>query len=344
MKKKIGVLIVNLGTPDSAATSDVRKYLIEFLTDERVIDKPWLQRQLLVRGIIAPFRAPESAKTYKEIWDSKTGSPLLHYSLGLAKNLQNVFDKADDDAEYIVELAMRYQTPNIPDALKRLQEKEVDKIIVFPLFPQYASATTGSVHQYVMEIVGKWWEIPDISFINSYYDNDEMNEIFANNGKAYGIENYDHVLFSFHGLPEGQLIKGNRHNHCTKVENCCSEIGEYNRYCYSAQCHATAKLIAQKCNLKEEDYTICYQSRLGKEEWVKPYTTNVIAQLAEQGKKKMLVFCPAFVADCLETVFEVSVEYQEEFEEKGGEHLQLVESLNDSYQWAEAIRNIVISH
>ncbi|GAB3911202.1 ferrochelatase [Mucilaginibacter boryungensis] len=334
---KKGVLLVNLGTPDSAATPDVRKYLNEFLMDGRVIDINPVSRALLVRGIIVPFRAPKSAKLYREIWSDETGSPLLYYSILQQKLLQ---EKLGD--EYMVELAMRYQTPSIEAALDRLKNALVSEIKVIALFPQYASASTGSVYEKVMRLVGQWQTIPNISFVNSFHDNPLMIEAFADNAKKHQPENYDHILFSFHGLPQRQLIKcDHTHNHCLKTADCCQTLTDVNKFCYSAQSYDTARLIAGKMGLSPDQYTVCFQSRLGSDPWVQPYTSQVIAKLAEEGKKKLLVFCPAFVADCLETVYEVSVEYHEEFKEKGGEHVQLVESLNDNPKFIEALVGMV---
>jgi ferrochelatase len=338
MSKK-GVLLVNLGTPDSPSVSDVRKYLNEFLMDPRVIDINPISRTLLVKGIIAPFRSPKSAKLYQKIWDDKTGSPLLHYSI-----LQHQLLQQQLGDEYQVELAMRYQSPSIESALSRLKESLVDSIQVIALFPQYASASSGSVYDKVMEIVRTWQTIPDISFINSFHDNELMIETFAENGKKHQPETYDHVLFSFHGLPQRQLIKcDHTGKFCLKVDGCCDTLNDTNKFCYSAQSHHTAKLIAEKLNIPKEKYTICFQSRLGSDPWVQPYTSEVIKKLANEGKKRVLVFCPAFVADCLETVYEVSVEYHEEFKAAGGEHVQLVESLNDSPKWIQALKEMVLN-
>lgn len=341
---KIGILLVNLGTPDSPKTADVRKYLTQFLTDSRVIDIPFVPRQFLVRGIIGPFRSFSSAKLYKELWDEKTGSPLLHYGKILANKLQESFNETKTEDEFIVKLAMRYQSPSIENGLKELQEQKIDKIVVFPLFPQYASATTGSVHQEVMRIVSKWWEIPDINFIRDYYVQPDMVKIFAENGAKYKPEDYDHILFSFHGLPQSQLRKANMWNHCLQKENCCETICEENKFCYSSQCHATAKAIAEEAGFTKNQYSVCFQSRLGPTPWAKPYTSEVLEELAKKGAKKVLVYCPAFVADCLETILEIADEYQEEFEEMGGEHVQLVESLNDHPKWIETVKMMLLEN
>jgi len=338
MSKK-GVLLINLGTPDSPAVSDVRKYLNEFLMDPRVIDVNPVLRTFLVKGIIVPFRSPKSAKLYKEIWDDKTGSPLLHYSL-----LQRDLLQQSLGDEYQVELAMRYQSPSIESALNKLKDALVDSIKVIPLFPQYASASTGSVYEKVLDIVRKWPTSPNLSIENSFHDNELMIQTFVDNGKKYDPETYDHILFSFHGLPQRQLIKADHtHNHCLKVADCCQTLTDTNKFCYSAQSYHTAKLIAEKLNIPKEKYTVCFQSRLGSDPWVQPYTSEIVNNLAKEGKKRLLVFCPAFVADCLETVYEVTVEYHEEFKAAGGEHVQLVESLNDSPKWIEALKQMAVS-
>ncbi|WP_304069033.1 ferrochelatase [Pedobacter glucosidilyticus] len=335
---KKGILLVNLGTPDSPKTADVRKYLDEFLMDGRVIDINPVLRTLLVKGIIVPFRGPKSAKIYKEIW-TEQGSPLLIYG----NNVRNaIAERLGED--YQVELAMRYQSPSIPDALERLKQAKVDSIKVIPLFPQYASASTGSVHQLVMEIVSQWQAIPSISFVNSYYDHPGMIKVFADNTRKYLDEGWDHILFSFHGVPQRHMRKADvSGEHCLKVKDCCKTLTENNKFCYSAQCHQTAKLIAEELNLSDDMYSLCFQSRLGNDPWMQPYTSDVLKELAGKGVKRILVLCPAFVADCLETLFEISFEYQEEFEELGGEKVQLVESLNDHPAWIDALEDIILN-
>lgn len=335
---KKGILLVNLGTPDSPSTADVRKYLDQFLMDERVIDINAVSRTLLVKGIIVPFRGPKSAKIYKEIW-TENGSPLLIYG----ENVKNAIAEKLGEG-YQVELAMRYQSPSIETALESLKQNKVDSIKVVPLFPQYASASTGSVHQLVMEIVSKWQAIPPISFVNSYYDHAGMIKVFANNARKHLDQKWDHILFSFHGIPQRQMIKADvSGEHCLKVKDCCASITENNKFCYSAQCHHTAQLIANELSLQPQDYTLCYQSRLGNDPWMQPYTSEVLKDLAGRGVKRILVLCPAFVADCLETLYEITFEYQEEFEKLGGEKVQLVESLNDNPDWIEALKDIILN-
>src|SRR6476620_4673952 len=253
---KKGILLVNLGTPDSPSTADVRKYLDEFLMDERVIDINAVGRTLLVKGIIVPFRGPKSAKLYKEIW-TEEGSPLLIYSKRVTEEIAR---KLGDN--YQVELAMRYQSPSIPDALERLKQAKVDTIRVVPLFPQYASASTGSVLQLVMEIVSKWQAIPSIIFVNSYYDHPGMIKVFADIARKFLDQKWDHILFSFHGIPQRQMRKADvSGEHCLKVQDCCKTLTENNKFCYSAQCHQTADLIVKDLGLEESQYTLCFQSR-----------------------------------------------------------------------------------
>ena len=335
MAKK-GVLLVNLGTPDSPEVTDVKKYLDQFLMDERVIDIPAFNRTLLVKGIIVPFRSPKTAKLYKEIW-GEHGSPLLYYS-----KIQALLVQEQLGDEYHVEMAMRYQSPSIQSALHKMQADMVESIHVIPLFPQYASASTGSVIQKVMQIISQWPTIPPVSFINSFHDNRLLIETFADNARKFELSDFDQILFSFHGLPERQLKKCDHSGkHCLKSEDCCSTLSDVNKFCYSAQCHDTAKLIAAELNIPDAMYSVCFQSRLGKEPWVKPYTSEVLKELAAKGKKRLLVFCPAFVSDCLETLYEVTFEYGEEFKKLGGEQVQLVPSLNDNTKWINALVGMV---
>ncbi len=335
---KKGVLLVNLGTPDAPTRFAVYRYLKEFLLDRRVIDLSWLRRNLLVRGIIAPFRSGNTAKLYQKLW-TEEGSPLKVNGEKLASGVQALLGDA-----FEVELGMRYQNPSMESAIDNLLSKNVAEIIVLPLYPQYASASTGSVHEEVMRVMSKKENIPVVKLINSFYNNEEMIDVFVENAKKYNIDSYDHFLFSFHGLPQRQLKKADDCNHCLVAENCCSTISEKNQFCYSAQCFATAQAIANKLDLKPTDYTICFQSRLGRDPWVQPYTSQTIEERASKGDKKILVFCPAFVSDCLETTIEVLEEYREEFLEKGGEQLDLVESLNDHPKWIKAVKNLILSY
>jgi len=330
---KTGILLVNLGTPDSPSTGDVRKYLTEFLNDPRVIDISPLARLLLVNLVIVPFRSARSAKLYKKIWTEK-GSPLLLYSIRQKELLQQSLGN-----DYQVELGMRYQSPSLASALEKFHTGGIEKIRVLPLFPQYASSSTGSAHQKIMEIVRTWEVIPAIEFVNSYCNDAGLIQAFAETGKPHNPASYDHVLMSFHGLPERQIKKADCSNHCFS-ENCCGALGEANAFCYRAQCFETARLLASRLGLQQENYTVCFQSRLGRTPWIKPYTDHVLRERAQAGDKRLLVFAPAFTSDCLETIYEIGVEYQDIFKEAGGEKVQLVESLNDSAPWIEALKQL----
>lgn len=329
--------MVNLGTPDAPDRGAVYRYLKQFLLDPRVIDIGTIPRNLLVRGIIAPFRSGSSAKLYQELW-TENGSPLKYYGYQLKDLLQAVLGDA-----YQVELAMRYQNPSVESAINRLLDAAVSEMIVVPLFPQYSSACTGSVYEEVMRLLSKEQVIPALRFINSYCDHPDFIEAILERAKEHNINEYDHVLFSYHGLPVRQLIKGDRSKqHCQKQPNCCQTLTDANQYCYSAQCYATTQALATALGLQTNQYTTCFQSRLGRDPWVQPYTSDVLKERAKAGDKKLLVFCPAFVADCLETTIEISEEYQEEFEELGGEKVQLVESLNDHPKWVQGLKNIIL--
>jgi len=335
---KTGVLLVNLGTPDSPAVPDVRKYLREFLMDKRVIDIPFFQRFLLVNAIIAPFRAPKSAKVYKNIWN-ENGSPLLYYSLELTKLVQKALGE-----KYHVELAMRYQSPSIASSILKLLDKGYKQIIVLPLFPQYASASTGSVQEEVMRILSQKQIIPSVDFISNFFNNPLFIKAFAVLAEKYLAEQkFDHILFSYHGLPERQIKKGDCTGTCLATEKCCDSIHAMNYYCYRAQCFETTRLIAKELAIETSQYSVCFQSRLGRTPWIKPYSDEMIAKLPEQGKKKVLILVPSFVADCLETIEEVGQEYKELFLHSGGEHWQMVESLNTDLTWVEAVREMVIA-
>ena len=345
---KQGVLLVNLGTPDAPTPASVNRYLGEFLTDPRVIDNlPGVAQQVLVRGIIAPvrsgivnpFKAGGSTKLYQELW-TENGSPLKYYGEVVTEKVAAALGDG-----YAVRLAMRYQNPSIVSALSELLAEQVSGVLVFPLFPQYASATTGSVHQEVMRILAKRQTIPPVRLVNSYYEQPDLIRVFADNARDLGdLDVYDHIVFSYHGLPQRQLKKADDCHHCYVKDGCCSSISRVNQFCYSAQCHATTRAIAAELGLPADRYTTSFQSRLGFDDWAKPYTIDVLEEWAkERGAKRILCFSPAFVADCLETTIEIGVEYQEEFEKWGGERIDLVPSLNDDPRWIDALVSMIRS-
>jgi len=335
--KKTGVLLIQLGTPKSPKTSDVRTYLSEFLNDPRVIDLPWLLRVLLVNGIIVPFRAPKSAKIYKELWEHGNGeSPLLTHSMNLQDKLKEEF-KSD---KVTIELAMRYQNPSMDSVLERMRLANYDQIIILPLFPQYASASSGSAIEKAMNIIRKWWVIPEIKIINQFWDNEGYINSVVDRAKQFDLNDYDHILFSYHGLPERQVDKVYEGTDLCGEQPCETEVNEKNKFCYKATSYATTRLIAEKLGIPENRYTVCFQSRLDKK-WLTPFSDKIVEEQAKKGAKKLLVFSPAFVADCLETIIEIGTEYQEIFEEHGGEKVQLVPSSNDHPEFVKGLVNLI---
>ena len=336
MKMNTAVLLLNLGTPDSPSVSDVRSYLSQFLNDPRVIDIPWMLRKILVNGIIVPFRAPKSAKVYKKLW-TENGSPLLYHSNNVRELLQQELQNTHD-----VYLAMRYKNPSITSVLEEIRKKNYTKIIVLPMFPQYASASTGSALEEAMRIISKWWVIPEVRIISQYYNHPLYIKAFVDRGQQFDINQYDHVLFSYHGLPERQVDKVYDDDLCAN-HNCETEVDEDNKFCYKATCYETTRLLVNQLNIPQDKYTVCFQSRLDKK-WLEPFSDKIVEECAKRGMKKILVFSPAFTADCLETTIEIGEEYQELFKEHGGGKVQLVESLNSHPLWIQCLKDLVLQN
>ncbi|MCL4106671.1 UNVERIFIED_CONTAM: hypothetical protein GTU68_009805 [Idotea baltica] len=340
MHAKTAVLLIQLGTPDSPKTKDVRRYLSEFLNDPRVIDLPWLARKLLVNGIIVPFRAPKSAKIYKALWEHGKGeSPLLTHTRSVTEKLQKRL--ADDDID--VHMAMRYQNPSMLDVIADMRDKAYEHIIVLPLFPQYASASSGSAIELAMKLIGQWWALPKISIINQFWENEGYLDSIIERAKPFNLNDYDHILFSYHGLPQRHVDKIYPGQELCEDHPCETEVNATNHLCYKATSFATTRLIADRLGLKQDDYTVCFQSRLDKK-WLTPFSDKVVEQLAKDGAKKLLVFSPAFVADCLETVIEIGDEYQEIFASHGGDTVQLVPSSNDHERFIDGLETLVRNH
>ena len=334
---KIGVLILNLGTPDSSSVRDVRKYLSEFLNDPRVIDIGKLARLLLVNLIIVPFRAPKSAKEYQKLFKIGNGkSPLLTYGKNLANKLNSI---AEND--YDIQLAMRYGSPSMEEVLGKMRLENYDQLYLFPLYPQYASASTGSTIEKAFKIINNWWVIPEVSVIGQFYNHPEFIKCILNRANKFNITDYDHVVFSYHGIPERHVDKVYLDGKPCADHSCETEINDDNTHCYKAACYATTRIIVEKLQLEPGKYSTCFQSRLGKDPWLMPYTDHVIEKLGKDGMKKLLVFSPAFVADCLETTIEISEEYSNLFKENGGQQLDLVPSLNDDDDWAKSLHTII---
>jgi ferrochelatase len=333
---KPALLLVNLGTPDSPSYFDVFKYLREFLMDGRVIDVPAFFRFILVTLIICPFRSFSSGKIYKQLWDLSDGeSPLLKNTRELTNKLNQAQEK------YNVFYAMRYQTPSIKNVLCEIQKSNPTDLIVFPLFPHYASATSGSVYAEITKQLSKEWVIPNFNFISQYYDHPAFIEAWIKTAQSYDLDEYDKILFSYHGLPKSQVNKVYQDMQCDG-KNCEHEINDDNHYCYKATVYETSKLIADRLNIPRDKYEVSFQSRLTNN-WLEPFSDDVLKSYPAKGIKKVLVFSPAFTADCLETIIEIGHEYKELFEESGGLKLDYVESLNFSDAWVQAIIEIVNS-
>jgi ferrochelatase len=235
---------------------------------------------------------------------------------------------------------MRYQNPSMDKVLERMHSANYDQIIIIPLFPQYASASTGSAIARAMEIIQKWWVIPEVKIVSQFWNHEGYIDAVVDRAKQFDFKEYDHILFSYHGLPERQVDKVYEDTDLCGDQPCETEVNEKNKFCYKATSYATTRLIAERLGLKEEDYTVCFQSRLDKK-WLTPFSDKVVEEWAKKGAKKLLVFSPAFVADCLETVIEIGSEYQEIFEEHGGEKVQLVPSSNDHPRFVDCIVELI---
>jgi protoporphyrin/coproporphyrin ferrochelatase len=333
--EKTAVLIMNTGSPDRPSIPSVWIYLTKFLNDKRVIDLPWLLRKFLVNCIIIPFRVRKSTKLYKRLW-TESGSPLIFNSFKLKKKLQ---EKLGDDLE--VFLAMRYQKPGFQKAVTQIKKKKFSKLVLFPLYPHYAMSTTETTIAAVKKELGKQHVEIELHVVEQFYLDPGFIRAFADQGRKYGLSNYDHVVFSYHGLPNRHLEKihpGIKPEDCS----CRDSLPEHGRRCYRATCYATTRLLAKELELKPEEYSVAFQSRLSKN-WMDPFTDEVLLTKLQEGRKRILVFAPAFVTDCLETLIEIGQEYREMFLEKGGEELQLVESLNAEDQWIDAMQNLILS-
>lgn len=331
--RRAGVLLINLGTPDAPDTASVRRYLREFLHDPKVIDLHPVGRFLLVEGAILPTRPAQSAKAYRKIW-TDAGSPLRVHSEALTRALQERLGN-----EVPVELGMQYGNPSIAAALGRLQARGVERLVVAPLFPQFATSSTGSSLEKVYRAVAAQWPMPALSTLPPFYAHPAFLDAFAAVARPQlAAFAPDHVLFSFHGLPERHMRKVDLSGaHCLQSAECCARIVEANRYCYRAQCFATARGLALRLGLEPARQTVSFQSRLGRTPWIKPYTDLVLPELAKQGVKRLAVMCPAFVADCLETLEEIGIRGAEQWRGLGGEALTLVTSLNATVPWVEAL-------
>lgn len=328
---------MNLGSPDSTDVGDVKKYLDQFLMDERVIDKSWLMRSLLVKGIIVPFRAPKSAEAYKTIWTNE-GSPLVVLTKQLQAALQSKIDEP-------VEIAMRYGNPDPKTAFENLLKRApgIEEVIALPLYPHYAMSSFETAVEYAKEIHKKNKYPFSLSFIEPFFSESNYIDALAEVFRPFLQQEYDHLLFSYHGVPARHIHKSDiTGHHCLQVENCCEVASPAHAHCYRHQVFTTTRLVTERLNIPKEKYSISFQSRLGKG-WLTPFTDIRLQEMPAEGIKKLLIVCPAFVSDCLETLEEIKIRGREIFMEAGGEFFEMIPCLNTSPLWVDAIEGYVLN-
>jgi len=329
-----GVLLVNLGSPDSTSVADVRRYLREFLMDGRVLDMNWLGRFFLVNCVILVRRPKQSAHAYKAIW-TKEGSPLVVTS-------KNVLTKLRKHVNVPVELAMRYQNPSIATAISSLARRNIDQLLLIPLFPHYAMSSFETAVERVKELATQLAPKMRIKVQPPYYDHPAYIAALREATAPFLAKGYDHLLFSFHGIPERHLRKSDpTGGHCLKVPNCCETSSPSHATCYRAQCFKTVAALAKETGLPPGKYSVSFQSRLGRDPWLKPYTDHELERLPAPGIRRLLVICPAFVSDCLETLEEIGIRGRETFLNAGGIEFTLIPCLNEHPAWIAALKGMI---
>lgn len=320
VEMKKGVLLINLGSPDSTDVEDVRRYLREFLMDPLVIDSPWLIRKSVVEFAILPKRPADSAKAYKKIWWDD-GSPLIVLSKRLQQKLQQKLDIP-------VALGMRYKNPSIKAGLQELYDKGVREVLVVPLYPQYTMSSTETVVLKTNEVQKKFFKDLNLTFVNAFYNHPDYINVLAKSIGNQLPDSYDKILFSYHGIPE---------RHDKKAIAKGKKYPKLNIKTYRDQCYETTELIRKELNLPEEKVFVSFQSRLGKDPWIKPYTDFVLQDFPSEGIKNIAIVAPAFVSDCLETLEEIAMGGKEIFETNGGENYHYISCLNDSEDWVDVL-------
>lgn len=332
-----GVLLLNLGTPSALTTRAVRSYLKEFFSDPFVMDLPWFLRMCVLYGVILPFRVKRSMQAYRQIW-TEEGSPLLIHSQQFRSGLQDTLG-----GDYRVELAMRYGEPKIAEAVRRLYRKGCHEVLIFPLFPQYSSAATGSAVLAATKAFKKYGDFFTVKVCSSFYDDPQYHRAFVNVVKNFFVAFCpDFTLFSYHGLPERHMDKmGCDRGRCDRVASCLEQRPDL-ALCYRAQCFKTTQMVASALNIDKQCYQTVFQSRLGRVQWIRPYTEEILPDLIASGKKRLLVVCPSFVADCLETLEEVDIRLRAEWLRLGGEAFELVPGLNADPVWVAAFAEMVL--
>ncbi len=332
-----GVLLLQVGTPDSPKVPDVRRYLREFLSDPRVLDMPAPARALLLNGVILPFRPRRSGEAYEKIW-TEDGSPLTLHTQALSAAVQEILGD-----RYRVAFGMRYGNPSIHAAVGGLVDANCPRIIVLPLFPQYASASSGSAVAKTFEVLGERRNIPDVVTIGAFYDDPGYLRAVAGVARPL-LEEFDadHVVFSYHGLPETQVRKSDPSGEwCLATASCCDRITDVNRSCYRAQCFATTRGLVSELRLSDGSFTTAFQSRLAGQKWIEPFTDKELPKLYDRGVRRLAVLAPAFTADCLETLEEIGIRGRQQWQGIGGEELLLVPCVNANARWASAVADLV---
>ena len=327
-----GVLLVNLGSPDSTSVEDVRNYLNEFLMDKHVIDLPWVIRRLILSLFILPSRPARSAEAYRAIW-TEQGSPLI-------VNSEKFTEKLREQTTTPIELAMRYGKPDMAEALKRLsQQPGIEEILLFPLYPHYAMSSVKTVIERAKSLMQEMGITIPLRVHPVFYDHDGYIEALIESAKPWLEKDFDHLVFSYHGVPERHITKDDpTGNHCLKDKSCCQKTSIAHKTCYLHQVYQTTEAFVEKAGIPIDKYSVGFQSRLGKAKWLEPNTLDVIKQLADQGARKILVICPSFVSDCLETLEEIGIGAKEEFIKAGGESLELIPCLNDHPAWINLLQ------
>lgn len=333
---KTGIILMNLGSPDSTTVKDVRRYLNEFLMDGRVIDKPYLMRLLLVKGIITPFRAPKSAEAYETIW-WKEGSPLIV----LTEQLRNAVQQK---TTMPVEISMRYGNPTPTTSYENLLKRspDVEEVILLPLYPQYAMSSYETAVEHMKDAHKKNGYTFSLKVVPPFYNHPAYINALAESIKPYLNNSFDQLLFSYHGIPERHILKGDpTKKHCMQVENCCYKSSDSHPTCYRHQVTITSEIVCKKLGLKKDKWQQSYQSRLGRDPWLTPSTQTVIPEMPGKGIKKLLVVCPSFISDCLETLEEIDIRGREDFEKNGGESYTYIPCLNTNELWVNTVFELV---
>lgn len=336
-RPRTGVLLVNLGTPDAPRPREVRRYLREFLSDPRVLTMPTLARTLLLEGVILPTRPRKSAAAYRQVW-MDAGSPLLVHGRALREGVAKAL--GDD---FVVELGMRYGNPSIASAVDALATAGVDRLVALPLFPQYSAAATASALAKIHEVTASRFDVRALVTLGAFHDDPGFIAAWREVARPVLADfSPDHVLFSYHGLPENQIVKSDPSgSHCLATADCCAIARAANRHCYRAQCFRTSEALVETLSLDVARTSSAFQSRLGRTPWIRPFTDEAVVELAGRGVERLAVMCPAFVADCLETLEEIEIRLAEQWRSLGGRALRLVPSLNAHPRWVEAVADLV---